>query len=326
MKSPLQWLLSSQLKRSHSNQQFSGFTLIELLVGLILAVLVITPLLGFMINIMDTDRKELVKTTSEQEIKAALDYIARDLQEAVYIYDADGIKAIRDQLPHKDKKSKFFPVLVFWKRQFIRDAVKATSTSDCAKKPDTCNDALVYSLVAYYLIKDDSDATPTWSKTARIGRFQISNGYGNTDKEIKDTTDDGFQLFSLEGTGSLKEKMNKWTKNSKDYQQGVLTLVDYIDQTPISNESNPAPSCSPSSSMQLIPQFSGSGDSVASGDIRTRSFYACVNSDSTVAEVYLRGNAIARIENPPPTYRENISIYFPQASVRVQGRGFLFSK
>lgn len=326
MKSPLQWLLSSQLKRSHSNQQFSGFTLIELLVGLILAVLVITPLLGFMINIMDTDRKELVKTTSEQEIKAALDYIARDLQEAVYIYDADGINKIRDQLPQKDNKSKFFPVLVFWKRQFISDAVKATSTSDCAKKPDTCNDALVYSLVAYYLIKDGD---PTWSKTARIGRFQISNGYGNTDKEIKDTTDDGFQLFSLEGTGTLKEKMNQWTNSKQKYQQDVLTLVDYIDQTPISSDgdkTNPAPSCSPSSPMQLIPQFSGSGDSVASGDIRTRSFYACVNSDSTVAEVYLRGNAIARIENPPPTYRKDISIYFPQASVRVQGRGFLFSK
>ncbi|PMB02355.1 prepilin-type cleavage/methylation domain-containing protein, partial [Fischerella thermalis CCMEE 5196] len=96
---PFKWILMNQLKHFKSKQKISGFTLIELLVALLLAFLVITPLLGFMINIMDTDRKEQAKINSEQEIKAALDFIARDLQQAVFIYNADGIKAIRQQLP-----------------------------------------------------------------------------------------------------------------------------------------------------------------------------------------------------------------------------------
>lgn len=311
---PFKWILMNQLKHFQSKQKISGFTLIELLVALLLAFLVITPLLGFMINIMDTDRKEQAKINSEQEIKAALDFIARDLQQAVFIYDDDGIKAIRNQLPKYDQKDNYFPVLVFWKRQFIPGALTVGSGTD---------DTFVYSLVAYYLIKDNN---PTWSKAARIGRFQISNGYGLTDAERESTRDPGFQLFDLKNEGDLKTKMNKWTKKTgENYTQDILPLVDYIDQTPIST-TNTAPTCSMG---ELIPKYSGSGDDVATGNVITRGFYVCVDSDKTVAEVYLRGNALARIQQNNLNFNQNIEqnkVYFPQASIRVKGRGLLFTQ
>jgi len=72
------------------NQKSGGFTLTELLVAMLLVALVLTPLLTFMLNIMDSERKEQAKTTSEQEL-SALDYIAGDLEQAVYIYDDDGL-------------------------------------------------------------------------------------------------------------------------------------------------------------------------------------------------------------------------------------------
>ena len=81
--SSLKWLVLNQLKRSRVTHKMGGFTLIELLISMILAVLVITPLLAFMVNIMTTDRQEQAKATSEQELKTALDYIARDLQQSV---------------------------------------------------------------------------------------------------------------------------------------------------------------------------------------------------------------------------------------------------
>jgi len=43
-----------------------------------------------MLNIMDSERKEQAKTTSEQELQH-IDYIAGDLEQAVYIYDDDGL-------------------------------------------------------------------------------------------------------------------------------------------------------------------------------------------------------------------------------------------
>ncbi|BAZ51239.1 hypothetical protein NIES4103_38880 [Nostoc sp. NIES-4103] len=316
--SPLKWLLSNQLKRSRVKQTNGGFTLIELLVGIILAFLVITPLMGFMISVMDSDRKEQAKANTEQDIKAALDYIARDLQQAVYIYNAAGIASIRSQLPkssNADEKNNFFPVLVFWKRQFLPEKLTVGSEKD---------DTFVYSLVAYYLIKDNNS---TWSNAARIGRFQISNGYGSTETDIDTNRDRGFQMFKLQDEGDLKSKMNKWVKKSGEaYTQDILPLVDYIDQTTTDTTANPAPTCS---TGEMVPQYSGTGDAVATNNVKTRGFYVCVDSDKTVAEVYLRGNALAKIQNNNINYVQDIDsqkIYFPQASIRVQGIGFLFTQ
>ncbi|AFY50934.1 hypothetical protein Nos7524_5210 [Nostoc sp. PCC 7524] len=316
----LTWLLSHQLKISKVKQKTGGFTLIELLVGLLLAFLVITPLMGFMISIMENDRKEQAKTNTEQEIKAALDYISRDLQQAVYIYDSEGIAEIRDQLPKSDNKTQFFPVLVFWKRQYISGGLAVKSGATTVGNDDT----FVYSLVAYYIINDGDS---TWSKAARIGRFQISNGYGSTETEINNTRDAGFKLFSLQDEGDLKTKMNKWVKNSSEaYTQDILPLVDYIDQTTTDTTTNPAPTCS---TGDMIPKYSGSGDSVATGNVKTRGFYVCVDSDKTVAEVHLRGNALARIQSNNINFdKDNTSLkmYFPDLTSRVRGIGFLFTQ
>ncbi|MEO1429678.1 MAG: hormogonium polysaccharide secretion pseudopilin HpsC [Cyanobacteria bacterium J06633_8] len=334
---PLKCLIRPQKTKNFSltKKKSAGFTLIELLVAMILASLILTPLLGFMINIMQTESKEQAKTNTEQELRTALDFIARDLEQAVYIYDADGIDAIRNQLPQNNQRTKYFPALVFWKRQYIENGVGVgVKSSTCERQPEKCDDTFSYSLVAYYLIKDDSNST--WSKAARIGRFQISDGFGNSDSEKDDTRDAGFKLFDLTGIGDLKTKMNTWVKGSSNYTQKILTLVDYIDQTKINTTTNPVPKQCPEYPdptdptkkirMQQIPKFTGSGSSVATGDVKTASFYVCVSSENTAAEVYLRGNALARIENTPPNYSEQRKNYFPQARIRVEGRGFVFTK
>lgn len=105
-------VLKSQQKRSRLTQETSGFTLIELLIGMVLATLVITPLMTFMLNIMNSENKEESKATSEHEIQSSLDFIAQDLKQAVYIYDATGIAAIKAQLPSPSATNRV-PVLVF---------------------------------------------------------------------------------------------------------------------------------------------------------------------------------------------------------------------
>lgn len=319
--SPFKLLFIKQLKLFRVKQKSDGFTLVELLVGMVIATLVITPLLGFMINIITTDRQEQAKANTEQEMQAALDYIARDLQQAIYIYDADGISVIRRQLPQYDDKNKFFPVLVFWKRQFISGGLLIPSSKQK-------NDTFVYSLVAYYLIKDD-DKDSGWSKAARIGRFQTKNGYEETevnDDEIQRSN--GFQMFNLQGAGDIKSKMNQWTRKS-DEPYGRKSpknrvLVDYIDQTLINNTTNSAPpNCM--INQQMIPQFSGSGDAVATGKVRARGFYVCVDAENVVVEVYLRGNSLARLQDNNIDFNGTNKIYFPEASIRVQGNRLLFT-
>lgn len=319
----LQWKMFSRYRRLKSKPN-QGFTLIELLIGLIMATLIITPVLGFMVNILETDRKEQAKSNTEQEIKAALDYIRRDLEQSVYIYDADGINSIRQQLPGYNQRNNNFPVLVFWKRQFISQGLRVGAGGTGR------DDTFVYSLVAYYIVKDNN---ATWSNAARIERFQISNGYGETAQEIEDTRDRGFQDFTklFAQQGDLKTKMNKWTKAPEAYTQRPLVLLDYIDHTPINANQNPAPTCPPSLDpntppLQLIPQYTGTGDRVVTGNVVTRGFYVCVDSLNTVAEVNIRGNAIARIQNNNIDFNRNNRVYFPEASTRVKGRGFVFTR
>ena len=113
-----------------------GFTLIELLVAMLIATIIISTLLSFVVSIIDIDRREQAKVESQGEVQAALNYIADDMQEAVYIYNADGITRLTTDTPEIPANpsaipptplipavppqlpivSDSTPILVFWKR------------------------------------------------------------------------------------------------------------------------------------------------------------------------------------------------------------------
>ncbi|NEQ85202.1 MAG: prepilin-type N-terminal cleavage/methylation domain-containing protein [Moorea sp. SIO2I5] len=328
----LRTLLVHQLKSNKPKLNHGGFTLIELLVAMIVAVLIIAPLLRFMITIVDTDRKEQAKATSEQEIQAAMDYIARDLEQAVYIYDNSGVErdnaekpeesGIRNQIPPFAnevggcKKDNCTPVLVFWKRKHFdrEDEVDGTRIGDFTNE----NDTFVYALVAYYLITDKND---TWSDIARIGRFevydQVIDVTSNQPNAVGIPASPGFQSFNLSDTkgSSLKEKLNQWEKDDIPYETQAQILVDYIDNQ-ITGIEPDCPSVFPKSPQQ--------GDLVVPSE-PNGGFYACVDADKRIAQVFLRGNALARLKNNPKDYeyKPARSSYFPTVTMQIEGRGFL---
>lgn len=315
----LKFLLRNQLIRHKPIEQVGGFTLVELLVALILATLVITPLMGFMIDVMNTERQEQAKTTSEQEIQAALDYIARDLQQAVYIYDSAGIEAIKNELPSPNSTDRV-PVLVFWKRELVSQvATVATNQRD---------DTFIYSLVAYYLIKDTNS---NWSNAARVARWQIRDGVasaggvtctGYSGKYVNNNCPEaGFAIFNLDGRGTLEEKMNGWKKlTTANYTNTPIVLVDFIDQT---TTGAPAKLTCPTGSSLVAPDTASFN---TRSTFNMTSFYACVDRVNITAQVFLRGNTLARLQSNNLNYQDRIKTYFPTASIRVQGRGYLFTK
>ena len=142
MNSLLRLLLKSQHQRNRSGpaQTEKGMTLVELLVGSIMAFLIITPMLAFVVDMLNTDRREQVKSNTEQDIQAAVDFIAQDLSQAIHIYDNNattGIPALIDEgfIPTGPDRT---PILVFWKRQIIRNAIPVDITT--APQPDKCQD------------------------------------------------------------------------------------------------------------------------------------------------------------------------------------------
>jgi len=269
-----------------------GFTLTELLVALVTASIIVSSLLFFTVNLVTTNREEEAKATTQDEIMSALNYIANDLQESVFIYGADALErnstdtppGICNQIPYcssnpasgvQARNTTDRPILVFWKRNYLdpEDEVETSSGANrkvkCLAYPAGATNCLgqgrfVYSLVVYYLTKDNNT---TWSGTARIQRWEIKDGIrwscvdtssaaqtDSTKCPIADrwerddgdplTTDQvyvvkpsqGFQLFSISGAAGLTQNMNSWKKfpneNYNLNRDKRIVLVDFVDDTP----------------------------------------------------------------------------------------------
>jgi type II secretory pathway pseudopilin PulG len=328
------FLLQGWMKFSTRKNRDHGFTLVELLIGLVMAFLVLTPLFGLMISIMNTDEKEQAKTTSEQELQTAIDFITRDLQKAVYIYDSQGVtnnyntiaanSGIKDSLP---TVAGGVPILVFWKQEVVSNVIPTTGPND---------DASVYSLVAYYLINSPSTI---WSNTARIARWQIKDGVRspsdtsgvtcnpsyNTSIKFVDADNcpsPGFKPFDLD--------MNQWQR-SGSFTNDPQVLVDFIDQTPRdqTNVPNIIPSCAQDDNQSSVTITPISSTTMTS-------FYACVSNyaDPTnqgqvisTAQIFIRGNALARIQTSDIDYKDKSQqTYFPTVSAIIQARGSLYTQ
>lgn len=205
MKRFLKALLRRQVEQIKQFHKTNGFTMIELLVALVIATIMVSALLGFVVDILNSDRREQAKAISEQEIQAALDYIARDLEQAIFIYDADGIygggtspaptlTGILSQIPgftNTANTQQRVPVLVFWKRTFLarnqtfsvngesRRVGELALLPPANPRRPTEQDYQVFSLVVYYQMRDNPGtctATSTWSCTTRIGRLELRDG------------------------------------------------------------------------------------------------------------------------------------------------------
>jgi type II secretory pathway pseudopilin PulG len=334
-------LKSNKAKKNQIITSENGFTLIELLIALAIAFLIITPMLGFMISVLNTDQNEQAKSNAEQELQTALDYISRDLQQALYIYDETGLNAIKSQLPDANATDRV-PILVFWKREYVPKAI------------DGRDDTFVYSLVAYYLIKDNQQP---WSKAARIARWQIKDGVSTTSKTSFTncgTTsryvpgycpDAGFARFSIEQALSIESGMNQWTKSSTAYNIAPSVLIDYIDQTPI----NEVPTQDQTKLQPVCPVDQAQPNrwslitpaKVTSGDLSNiTGFYVCVDRASIndsfrsegvdrpnpTAKIFLRGNGLARLDRQSSNvkkYSKSQDAFFPTASVIVEVQGYL---
>ncbi|MDB9496615.1 hormogonium polysaccharide secretion pseudopilin HpsC [Spirulina major CS-329] len=374
----LKFLLIARLKQ----RKTAGFTLIELLVAMIIAVLIMIPLMSLAINLIDTDRKEQAKSTSEQELQAAADFIARDLERAIYVYDAIALttnnnatpanSGIRDQIPPVKPApgctdaNLCQPVLAFWTRRLAREAVPAQGsnvncrTASDANREASCDDTFVYSLVVYYLILNNG-ADKVWSNTARIGRFELSDGVKGVDGSYLDATttqggnirDPGFVPFDLGLDDSIRLSMNQWESGSKDTNNQITPeafdanstvqiLVDYIDQTTVTDNANiPRTACPAPVTNPQIPQegwiqspYYGTQNPAPSpaptappADFQTYSFYSCINAEEGIVKVFLRGNAYARIQNRnnPGEWVDTVTrrSFFPSTSVEVNAEGVI---
>jgi len=352
MKTLLRLLLKSQHQRNRSgpDQTDKGMTLVELLVGSIMAFLIITPMLAFVVDMLNTDRREQVKANTEQDIQAAVDFIAEDLSQAIYIYDNNpditrtpnntptGIPALvagKFIAPEPNET----PILVFWKRELIENSMplKASDQPDsCTTLADanTCNDTYVLALVAYYQVSGSpgiwcqpsggpGDPCPT-----HIVRYQIKDGLRNpilTDIDplknyFTGVSDAQKRSDAFNPVFDISKPTENVTIPDKPWERKDV-LVNYIDH---SSPGPTVPDCTTALGNPTI-QRGVTTEPIPEDRLKivgaTNSFYACVDTQRNIARVSIRGNSLRRIQTDKADYEAKKAAYFPTASVQVQGLG-----
>ena len=344
MFSLLQFLVKSRFKNNPIKKPPSirGYTMIELLVGMVMAFLIITPLMGFVLNLLDDDRKEGVRATTDQELQSAMDYIQEDLRQAFYVYDRTGVQDINkdDGIKQADRT----PILVFWKRTIEKKSrpVVTIQNGNCSAT-GALDDSFVYSLVAYYVSTDNPNGI--WSKDAvRIERLEISDGVQDPCDSSKYVSgflpSNGFQKFTQDkwndwtkGQGSLDsptvlidyvhsesqgkdnvlidEAIDKKEKSDVDCQNILGSEAQLITQYLVKNPPAPPPP-PPATPPAPPPPEANKVDKSDPG------FYVCVNTEKKIVQVNLRGNALARMGEPDPKYSDSRKQFFPRSSTAIQ--------
>ena len=247
MKTLLKFLFNTQYKLSRSKpaQPDSGFTMIELLIGTILAFLIIGPLLGFVVSILNDDTREQTKSAAEFELQAAIDFMAEDLSQAYYIYSPDQLDNV-GPLPEPEGGEA---LVVFWKLKRLNDAVPPAASEDnpidC--DPETCDDANVRALVAYYLVQDDEEIWCQPKSDAnncpqRIVRYEFNDGlkrpgglyYEDGETKKSQQKDDGYNENFNQGllfTGGDRQTAteNVTTGNFNRNNNPGQVLINYVD-------------------------------------------------------------------------------------------------
>ena len=319
----LKLLLKHQVRSSPAkfdqNYQVKGMTMIELLVGTIIAFIVITPLMGMVLGMLNDDQRESAKANTEEEIQSALDYIGEDVSQALYIYTNTTstdpqlnmqIDTIKNFLPKTGTPDNEKPVLVFWKRKIVEDAVPPVNSAllpkDCNPKPYTTakpkncdDDNNVLSLVSYQLVPK-TDTNPIWCQPSggtcpsRIVRYEISDGL----KKKSDGT-----YYTKEELGTNLESYRKDSTDNLPYHPD-FTLSDPLQKVTDNTDTTKIAKVTQTVLVNYIEKFE-----------------LDPSSTNNLAKLTIQGNALRRNDANAvcdPIANPN-SPYCPKSSVQLRG-------
>ncbi|MBE9229329.1 prepilin-type N-terminal cleavage/methylation domain-containing protein [Phormidium sp. LEGE 05292] len=297
---------ASSRKRSKN----SGFTILELLVATLIATFVVVALLDFVVDLLQTDRREYARNETQREIQMALDYMVNDVREAAYIYDYAGLQKITDS-KYMKLPPGYAPILAFWKPETIGDNDMG-SLKDCNQfgtnndKRTECDLLIIrrraYTLVVYLQkVNDTNDKSQGWRGVSRIARLNIPKytqtgvssltktpGYVDpAEKTVK------FETWPLDGTGvSLQNEVADGTAKGT-----TQVLVDFVDFPTKSRKSDlysdtltppDKTQCPNNTNYSQIPSSTGATPTGATFD--NPSFMVCVSTNNTIGAGALQSN------------------------------------
>ncbi len=213
----------------------AGFTLIELLISALIAGLIVSGLLGIVVELVSTNRRELARSETMRDMGIATEFMSSELREAVYVYtgkclwEGDNKAGDTAYCPglfgkgYLKAPDKSLPLVAFWKL----DPVPENCTGDTCKKYTLSG--RTYTLVVYFLSRENDKKI--WEGRARITRAELAqfNARGEENKSnYVNPREDNVTLQTWPETFDGESKLEgSITFGSQD----APVLVDYVDDT-----------------------------------------------------------------------------------------------
>ncbi|MEM9905727.1 MAG: prepilin-type N-terminal cleavage/methylation domain-containing protein [Cyanobacteria bacterium P01_D01_bin.44] len=300
----------------------SGFTLIEILVSLIVASIVVTGLLYLVVELLQIDRREAFLDETQRNMQRAIDYIADDLRESIYVYSTP--TTITSNLTgNYGFPADGVPVLAFWKPQPLDTDVSGGTTvydqlpADCSALSGddeaNCNALKIrqayYTLVVYYTTDTPS---AVWEGKGRLLRYSLPEYLSS------DITATSVAPVNAYRENSPAADFEGWTPSATGpfYTPPETVLVDYLadwEQNPTPPTTLPA--CD--AGYQASPETPGDRESF---------FFACIRPIDTANEalnqdvvLYLKGDARGESERIINSFSDRSELPAIQTQVLVRG-------
>ncbi|MGJ3246986.1 MAG: PulJ/GspJ family protein [Elainellaceae cyanobacterium] len=308
------------MRRRQTAHRQRGFTLIELLVSVLIAGGIVSGLLYLVNELLQADRSESTRDETQRELQLALDFMANEIQQAVYVYtDAtslpvvnpgDPARSMLEYLPAAELPNEVAPVLAFWKQQRFPESVIelcATDPTNGTLTGTTCEAGHSYSLVVYSLARPDDNEV--WDGPARIIRsamteFDLDDATGTPNRNPN--------YISPVDPDDGRADFNGWplTGTTPEFNQPADTLVDFVDDGSGAESAGFARgsgvSACPTNNLVVGPQdvrnyLVSPSNPLTFGADPVRSFYACIDEPPASPAawnqeviIYLQGNASGR--------------------------------
>ena len=190
------------------NSRNYGFTLLELLIAVLLSGLIVSGLLYLVVELLRIDNRETALEEVQRDTQRALNYMADELREAVYVYSTPGDFAAPLTTPDTIANSitgvgaalpaGSLPVLAFWKVSPIPwDEMPGdcSTTFTIEEEINACRALKVrrasYDLVIYSLLPGPNEP---WEGQSRISRYLLKQ---YQDPSTLDVTDGYVDPISL---------------------------------------------------------------------------------------------------------------------------------
>lgn len=273
-KSKLQRQARSDQQSTSTHKTTAGFTLIELLISALIAGLIISGLLGIVIELVSTNRRELARSETARDMGIAAEFMSNELREAVYVYPGECLWEGAESPGNPKYCPGLFgkgylkapngslPLIAFWKLDEL---------------PENCTSSIcdsyrlagrTYTLVVYFLSQENGDKK--WEGRARITRGELAqfNASGQVVKEYSNPRGAGVNLQTWPEDTDGNFVGSNVTFGAGNFP--VSVLVDYVDDTKDAKDSVECPTgYSKTPSTKSL--------SAADGDFSiVRSVYACV--------------------------------------------------